>query len=79
MVHSIAQRLNLKLLFSCSNGTEGVEISREIPNTESFTMKLLEEAILNSRFQWLVPPADITPVCKGTPPFSQLLSSLASV
>lgn len=49
-VHSRAQRQNLKLQFTCSNGTEGAEISRKIPNTESFTVELLKKAILNSDF-----------------------------
>lgn len=80
LVHSTTHKPNLKLRFSCSNnGTEGAEISRKIPNTESFTMKLVEEAILNSHFQKLLPPADSTSVCKGTTPFPQQPSSLASV
>lgn len=79
LVHSTAQRPNLKLRFSCSSGTEGAEISRKIPNTECFTMKLMEEVILNSHSQWPTPPADTTPTCKGTTPFPQPPSSLASI
>lgn len=80
LVHSTTHKPNLKLRFSCSNnGTEGAEITRKIPNTESFTMKLVEEAILNSHFQQLLPPADSTSARKGTTPFPQQPSSLASV